>query len=118
LFAVLWALGIGWTYLLWVIAYLTVFMLVIRVRQVAEHAAVPDLYNTDPRLNTRTVEAPWWQRVVFAPNSVNYHLEHHFMASVPCYRLKALHAHLKAVGALDGVPVFRGYGQVLRHAVA
>jgi len=92
-------------------------MLVIRVRQVAEHAAVPDLYDPDPRMNTRTVEAPWWQRMILAPNGVNYHLEHHFMASVPCYRLAALHAHLKQRRALDGVPVFRGYGQLLRHAV-
>jgi fatty acid desaturase len=92
-------------------------MLIIRIRQVAEHAAVPDLYDPDPRMNTRTVEAPWWQRIVFAPNAVNYHLEHHFMASVPCYRLAALRAHLKARGALEGVPVFTGYGQLLRHAV-
>ena len=55
--------------------------------------------------------------MVFAPNGVNYHLEHHFMASVPCYRLAALHAHLKQRGALDSVPVFRGYGQLLNHAV-
>lgn len=117
LFSILAALGVGWTYLIWVGAYLTVFMLVIRIRQVAEHAAVPDLYNPDPRLNTRTVEAPWWQRLVFAPNGVNYHLEHHFMASVPCYRLRGLHRQLKAAGVLDGVPVFNGYGDVLRHAV-
>lgn len=110
--------GIGWTYLLWVTAYLSFFMLIIRIRQVAEHAAVPDLFDPDPRLNTRTVEAPWWQRLVFAPNGVNYHMEHHFMASVPCYRLAALRRHLKAQGALQGVPEFKGYPQVLRHAVA
>jgi len=117
LFLVLFSFGIGWAYLLWLGSFLTVFMLIIRIRQVAEHAAVPDLYDPDPRMNTRTVEAPWWQRMVFAPNGVNYHLEHHFMASVPCYRLAALRAHLKARGALEGVPVFTGYGQLLRHAV-
>jgi len=118
LFLALLAAGIGWAYLVWIGSFLTIFMLIIRIRQVAEHAAVPDLYHPDPRLNTRTVEAPWWQRMVFAPNGVNYHLEHHFMASVPCYRLAALHAHLKQRGALDSVPVFRGYGQLLNHAVA
>lgn len=111
------AFGVAWLYLLWVAAYLTVFMLIIRVRQVAEHAAVPDLFDTDVRKNTRTVDAPWWQKWIFAPFGVNYHLEHHFMASVPCYRLRALRDHLKAQGALDDVPVFRGYGQLLRHAV-
>lgn len=117
LFLALYAAGIGWAYLIWMAAFLTVFMSIIRIRQVAEHAAVPDLYDPDPRMNTRTVEAPWWQRMIFAPNGVNYHLEHHFMASVPCYRLAALHAHLKREHALDDVPVFRGYGQLLRHAV-
>jgi fatty acid desaturase len=117
LFLALYAMGIGWAYLVWLGTFLTVFMLIIRIRQVAEHAAVPDLYDSDPRMNTRTVDAPWWQRLVFAPNGVNYHLEHHFMASVPCYRLAALRDHLKRCHALDGVPVFRGYGEVLRHVV-
>ena len=118
LFLALYAAGIGWAYAIWLGSFLSVFMLVIRIRQVAEHAAVPDLYDPDPSMNTRTVEAPWWQRMIFAPNGVNYHLEHHFMASVPCYRLAALHAHLKQRRALDDVPVFSGYGQLLRHAVA
>jgi fatty acid desaturase len=109
--------GIAWVYLLWLAAFLTVFMFIIRVRQVAEHAAVPDLYDSDPRMNTRTVDAPWWQRILFAPNGVNFHMEHHFMASVPCYRLKELREHLRCREVLVGVPVFRGYGELLRHAV-
>ena len=117
LFLALYLAGIGWTYSLWALAYLTVFMLIIRIRQVAEHAAVPDLFDPDPRMNTRTVDAPWWQRLLFAPNGVNFHMEHHFMASVPCYRLGSLRRHLRARGALDGVPEYSGYGQVLRHAV-
>lgn len=118
LFLTLAAFGIAWTYLLWAVAYMTVFMLIIRVRQVAEHAAVPDLYDPDSRLNTRTVDAPWWQRLLFVPNGVNYHLEHHFMASVPCYRLHELREHLRRKHALDGVPEFAGYGALLRHVVA
>jgi fatty acid desaturase len=117
LFLVLAACGIGWTFLLWVVAYMTVFMFIIRVRQIAEHAAVPDLFDSDSRLNTRTIEAPWWQRLVFAPCGVNFHMEHHFMASVPCYKLKELREHLRTRHALDQVPEFRGYGQLLRHVV-
>jgi fatty acid desaturase len=117
LFLVLAACGIGWTYLLWAVAYMTVFMFIIRVRQIAEHAAVPDLYDPDSRLNTRTIDAPWWQRMIFAPCGVNFHLEHHFMASVPCYKLRELRQHLRNRHALDGVPEFRGYGQLLRHVV-
>jgi fatty acid desaturase len=117
LLLVLLACGIGWAYLLWAVAYMTVFMLIIRVRQVAEHAAVPDLFDSDTRLNTRTVDAPWWQRMIFAPCGVNYHLEHHLMASVPCYKLRELRQLLLARHALDDVPQFQGYGALLRHVV-
>ena len=114
---VLWLMGIAWTYWLWLGTFLTTYMLVIRLRQVAEHAAVPDLYDSDPRLNTRTVDAPWWQRVLIAPSFVNFHMEHHLMASVPCYRLRAFREVLKQRGFLDDVPVFTSYTQVLRAAV-
>ncbi|MFT5710092.1 MAG: fatty acid desaturase [Halioglobus sp.] len=114
---VLWAFGVAWLYLLWLVAYLTTFMLFIRLRQVAEHAAVPDLYDLDPRKNTRTVEPRWWERALLAPNMVNYHMAHHFMASAPCYRLKELHNTLKEKGALTGMPEFNGYSAVMRHAV-
>lgn len=118
LFLILAAFGIGWTYLLWVVSYMTVFMLIIRVRQIAEHGAVPDLFDPDARMNTRTVDAPWWQRMIFAPCGVNFHMEHHFMASVPCYKLGELREHLRKQHALDHVREFRGYGELLRHVVA
>jgi fatty acid desaturase len=106
-----------WAYLLWLAAFMTSYMLIVRIRQVAEHAAVPDLYDLDPRNNTRTTIPRWWERLLFAPNSVNYHLEHHFMASVPCYRLRELHQLLSSRGAYHDTPIFHGYGEVLRHAV-
>lgn len=117
LFLILAACGIGWVYLLWAVAYMTVFMFIIRVRQIAEHGAVPDLFDPDSRKNTRTVEAPWWQLMIFAPCGVNFHMEHHFMASVPCYKLRELREHLRSRHALDEVPQFRGYGALLRHVV-
>ena len=110
--------GVAWLYLLWAGAYLTTFMLFIRLRQVAEHAAVPDLFDLDPRQNTRTVVPRWWERALLAPNMVNYHMEHHFMASVPCYRLRALHRHLQGRGALSNMPEFKGYRAVFSHVVA
>lgn len=118
LFAVLTLMGIGWTYWLWLATFLTTFMLVIRLRQIAEHAAVPDLFDLDPRRNTRTVVAPWWQHFLLAPSFVNYHMEHHYMAGVPCYRLKDLRALLKARGCLDDVAEFTSYAQVFRAAVS
>ena len=112
------ALGIGWTWLVWMFTFLTSYMWVVRLRQVGEHAVVTDLYDPDARLNTRTVEAPFWQRFLLAPNNVNYHMEHHFMAGAPCYNLPKLRYLLKQKGFLDGVPVVSGYGQVLKMAVA
>ena len=116
--AVLWMMGIGWTWFLWMGTLLTSYMWVVRLRQVGEHAVVPDLFDPDVRQNTRTVEAPWWQRILVAPNNVNYHMEHHFMAGVPCYRLPALRKILIAKGFLDATPRTSGYGQVLREALA
>lgn len=106
-----------WLYLIWLAAFLTSFMLIVRLRQVAEHANVPDLYDLDPRKNTRTTIPRFWERMIFTPNWVNYHLEHHFMASVPCYRLPALHQLLKARGAYNDTQIFYGYASVMRHAI-
>lgn len=114
---VLMALGIGWTWWLWAATFMTSYMLVIRLRQIAEHAAVPDANDPDPRLNTRTVTAPFWQRWLLAPNGVNYHLEHHLLPGVPCYHLPTFRARLAENGWLDQVPVFNSYRQVFAHAV-
>jgi fatty acid desaturase len=78
---------------------------------------VPDSDNPDPRFNTRTVEAPVWQRFLMAPHFVNYHLEHHLLPGVPCYRLPGFRVLLKEKGLLDEVPSFNGYQKVLRHTV-
>ena len=116
--SILIALGVGWTWFVWMGTFLTSYMWVVRLRQVGEHAVVPDLYDPDVRMNTRTVEAPFWQRFLLAPNNVNFHMEHHFMAGVPCYNLPKLRAILKSKGLLDDVPEVKGYGQVLKLAVA
>lgn len=106
-----------WAYLLWIASFMTFFMLIVRIRQVAEHAHVRNALSDDPRNNTRTTIPRWWERPFLAPNYVNYHMEHHFLAGVPCYRLATMHKMLLAQGALDEAPPFQGYGQVLRHTV-
>jgi fatty acid desaturase len=107
-----------WLYVLWLASWLTLYMLVVRLRQVAEHAAVEDLFDLDPRKNTRTTIANWFERALIAPNYVNYHLEHHFLASVPCYNLKALHALLKQRGAYDQTNIAYGYRQIFSEAIS
>ena len=109
MFGVLWLAGHPLLYLMWPAAFLTSYMLIARLRQVAEHGAVPDLFDLDPRANTRTTYVRWWEKLFVAPFNLNYHLEHHFQASVPCYNLKAFHQFLKAKGIYDQTDFPNGY---------
>jgi fatty acid desaturase len=119
LFAALALAGVPELYLLWIAAYLTSYPLVARIRQVAEHGAVRDLYREDPRLNTRTTLPRWYERILLCPNYVNYHLEHHLLASVPAHRLPALHRLLRSRGFYDdhADALAQGYWDVIRRAV-
>ena len=64
-------------------------------------------------LNTRTTRARWWERLLIAPNRVNFHLEHHLLMRVPHYNLPRLHRILSERGALDEALVTTGYWGVL-----
>ena len=114
LFAILAASGHPALYLLWVGAWLTTNTLVTRIRSIAEHSMSPDPGHE--LLNTRTTLASWWERLLIAPNRVNYHLEHHLLMTVPHYNLPKLHRLLRERGALSGALVIRGYLPMLREA--
>ena len=101
-------------YLLWIGAWLTTYSLVMRIRSIAEHAMVPD--PADEMQNTRTTIVRWWERLLVAPNCVNFHLEHHLLMTVPHYHLPRLHRLLRERGVLERACVTRGYGSVLRLA--
>ena len=109
-------LGHPLLYLLWPAAWLTTYTLVTRFRSIAEHSMVPD--PGDPLRNTRTTLARWWERLLIAPNRVNYHLEHHLLMTVPHYNLPAMHRLLRERGVLHRALVTRGYAGVLRQAAA
>lgn len=109
LFGVLYAAGHAWLYLAWVVAYLIPYPLFIRLRALAEHAGTER--SSDMFRNTRTTRAGLLARTFIAPFRVNYHLEHHVMASVPWFRLKAMHQLLRERNA---VPVPPGYAEVMR----
>ena len=108
------AFGQPWLYALWVIAFMTSHMLIVRIRQISEHAAVPDLYDPDARRNTRTIYINPLESLLVAPHDLNYHLEHHLLASVPIYRLRELHNILLSRGYYEGVEFPRGYFNLLR----
>jgi len=102
-------------YLVWVLAWMTTFQLATRVRAIAEHAMAPD--PLDPLRNTRTTLVNPLERLLFAPNGVNYHLEHHLLMTVPHYNLPRLHEMLRSRGALDHAWIEpRGYRAVLAGA--
>jgi fatty acid desaturase len=103
-------------YLLWVGAWLTSYSLVMRIRSIAEHAMTPD--PADELRNTRTTLARWWERLLIAPNYVNYHLEHHLLMSVPHYNLPRMHRMLRDRGVLTDACVARGYRDVLALAAS
>jgi fatty acid desaturase len=116
LFALLAAAGYPELYLLWVAAWFTTYSLVTRIRSIAEHNMVPD--PADELRNTRTTLASAWERLLVAPNRVNFHLEHHLLMTVPLHNLPRLHRLLRERGALDGALVTPGYLAVLRQAAS
>jgi fatty acid desaturase len=111
------ALGHVELYLLWVGAWLTTNTLVTRIRAIAEHALTPD--QDDPLKNTRTTLLRWWERLLVAPNFVNYHLEHHLLMTVPHYRLPEMHRLLRERGVLEHACIEPGgYAAILRQAAS
>ena len=109
--------GVPWAYLLWWVAYLFVYQVVVRIRFMSEHGVAADRLSKDPRDNTCTTLISWWERLLIGPNFVNYHLEHHLHAGVPCYRLRAFHRRLKTRGYFASArSVSHGYAEVLRRA--
>jgi len=117
MFAALAAAGVWWAYpLLWLLPLFTWMMVITRIRNIAEHAVVPD--SDDPLRNTRTTRANFLERLFIAPYFVNYHLEHHLLFYVPCYNLPRLHRIL-AQGPFAGrMEVQPDYAAVLRLATA
>jgi fatty acid desaturase len=105
-----------WSYyfLFWVLPLLTYHMAITRLRNIAEHAVVPD--NDDPFRNARTTKAGPLARLLLAPYWVNYHVEHHLLMHVPCYRLPLFHKALMAGGHGDKMEIADNYLDVLRAA--
>ena len=93
---------------LWLLPLLTVLQPILRLRAIAEHAAVTDLSSplTAARCNrTSGSLGNWFARSLIFPHHVNYHLEHHLYPAVPHYHLPALHRLLLGKGALSGAEV-------------
>ena len=117
LFAGLAATGHWYLYpLLWIIPLITVYQLILRIRNIAEHAMVPD--DADPFRNARTTLAGPLARLFLAPYWVNYHVEHHLLMWVPCYNLPKMHAFLQAGPHGKRIEVKPSYREILKLAVS
>lgn len=103
--------------LLWWLPAMTGYSVVLRIRNIAEHAVVTD--PGEELRQTRTTLTSWWVRFLMAPHNVNYHLEHHLFMSVPQYNLPRAHRLLVERGLLDEAEVARdGYWPVLKKAMS
>jgi fatty acid desaturase len=107
-------LGQPWLYLLWVGAFISTHMLSTRLRQIGEHAAVPNGQSPDPRDHTRTILTCWWERLLIAPHQIGFHLEHHLLPSAPIYRLPTLHKMLVDNGYLSNDLLITGYPRLIK----
>ncbi|MES1989712.1 MAG: fatty acid desaturase family protein [Pseudomonadota bacterium] len=117
IFAILAASGHWYLYFaLWLLPLLTWQQTITRVRNIAEHAMVPD--NDDDFRNARTTKANWLARMVLAPYWVNYHVEHHLMMWIPCYNLPKARAFLIANGFGSRIETKDGFGEVIAMATS
>ena len=117
LLAILTAFGKPHYYLMfWILPLITWHMVITRVRNIAEHAVVPD--NDATFRNARTTYASWWERAILAPYWVNYHVDHHLLMYVPCYNLPKLHRLLLAKGYGPRMETQPDYATMLKLAVS
>jgi fatty acid desaturase len=118
LFGALALAGAPWAYALWWAAQLIVYPFIMRLRQIGEHGVAPNRDDPDPRRNTSTTVARWWERLLVAPNHVHWHLEHHLAPGFPSHRLGRMHELLVQRGLYEGFDcVSDGYVDVVRRAV-
>lgn len=109
------AAGVWYLYfLLWWLPALTWNRLVVRLRNIGEHAVVPD--NNDRLRNTRTTKANWLERAFIAPYNVHYHLEHHLVVNCPQYKLPEAHRMMLEKGHGPRMEIQPGYQAVLAKA--
>lgn len=110
-------LGYWWAFfVLWLLPMATWNMMVTRLRNIAEHAVVPD--HDDPMRHARTTRASLLERVFIAPYWVNYHCEHHMFMHLPFYRLAEAHTLLEAKGITPKMEVQEGYWGVIKSAAS
>ncbi|MBV1895322.1 MAG: fatty acid desaturase family protein [Rhodobacteraceae bacterium] len=103
-----------WGLAFWLLPFLTWFQFVLRVRNIAEHGATE--ISENPMQNVRTTKAGPLARLLVAPYWVNFHLEHHLVMHVPCWKLANMHKLLVNKGLESQMRIADNYGQALAEA--
>ncbi len=112
------AAGLWWAWLaMWLLPMMTWLPLISRLRNISEHALVPQ-DSTDPLRHARTTHASMWERLLIAPYWVNYHCEHHMFTHIACWNLARAHRSLRQKGVTPRMELQPGYWAVLRLASA
>ncbi len=116
IWALLFSMGHGLYYLLWIVAFFILLPLFSRIRQIADHGVVEDMTSTNPLLHARSSKANWIEKLLISPHHEHYHLEHHFLATAPSWNLPKLHAILVKEGLIPVSNQSSGVLDVLRKA--
>lgn len=104
-----------WWFAFWLLPLLTWFQVVVRLRNIAEHAGTE--FSSSKLQNVRTTSVNLLTQLFIAPYWVNYHLEHHLMMYVPCWRLSKMHKMLVTKGYAPKIKLAKGYLAVLREVI-
>jgi fatty acid desaturase len=108
--------GVQLYLLAWVLPWATWFQLATRIRDTAEHGRLAA--TDDPLRSARTIRAGLVARALVAPYRVNYHLEHHLLVFVPCWKLRSVRELLLARNLGGRMETASSYAQVIRGAAA
>ena len=115
-FALFFAAGLGWAWvLMWLLPMATWLPVITRLRNIAEHALVAQ-NGSDPLRHARTTHASLLERLVIAPYWVNYHSEHHMFTQIACWNLPLAHQILRREGVTARMELQPGYLAVLKLA--
>jgi fatty acid desaturase len=101
--------------LLWWLPSFTYYSLIIRIRNISEHAVTPGNNDFD---NTRTTKSTVLTRFFMVPHNVNYHLEHHLFTRCPWYNLPKAHSMMIENGYEDKMCLEISYKNVLLKAMS
>ena len=100
--------GVWWLYpLFWLLAYLTVWRVINRLRSIAEHGGM--MASKDRRITTHSVRQHPFARFMIVPYNIGWHLAHHVDSGVPLRNLPRFHEALREAGYVDDSLEYRSY---------